>query len=57
MALSQLQLAYLHYLELSLTVLQNQRITAFVNLSLSLLKHEKVEKQLQQKRLIGMIHI
>ena len=57
MALSQMQLAYLHYLELSLTVLQNQRITAFVNLSLSLLKHEKVEKQLQQKRLIGMIHI
>ena len=32
MVLSQLQLAYLRYLELSLTVLQNYRITAFANL-------------------------
>ena len=32
MVLSQLQLAYLYYLELSLAVLQNYRITAFVNL-------------------------
>ena len=32
MALSQLQLAYLYYLDLSLTVLQNYGITAFVNL-------------------------
>ena len=32
MFLSKLQLAYLYYLELSLTVLQNYRITAFVNL-------------------------
>ena len=32
MSLSQLQLACLCYLELCLTVLQNYRITAFVNL-------------------------
>ena len=32
MVLSQLKRAYLYYLELSLTVLQNYRITAFVNL-------------------------
>ena len=32
MVLSQLQLAYLYYLELSLTVSQNYRITAFENL-------------------------
>ena len=31
MVLSQLQLAYLYYLELSLTVLQNYRITTFIN--------------------------
>ena len=32
MVLSQLHLAYLYYLELSVTVLQNCRTTAFVNL-------------------------
>ena len=32
MVLSQLQRAYLYYLELSLTALQNYRIAAFVNL-------------------------
>ena len=32
MVLSQLQLDYLYYLELSLAVLQNYRIAAFVNL-------------------------
>ena len=32
MVLSQLQLAYLYYLEPSLIVLLNYRITAFVNL-------------------------
>ena len=32
MVLSQLQLAYLYHIELSLTVLQNYRITAFANL-------------------------
>ena len=36
MLLSQLQLAYLYNLELSLTVLQNYRITVFVNLWLIL---------------------
>ena len=50
MVLSQLQLAYLYYLELSLTVLQNYRITAFVNLLLTPLKYQKVEKQQQQNR-------
>ena len=48
MVVSQLQLAYLYYLELSLTVLQNKRITAFVHLWLSSLKHLEVEKQQQQ---------
>ena len=42
MVLSQLILAYLHYLELSLTVLQNySRIKAFANLWLSPLKYQK----------------
>ena len=45
MVLSQLQLAYLYYLEPSLTVFQNYRITAFVNLWLTILKYQKVEKQ------------
>ena len=41
MILSQLILAYLHYLELSLTVLQNySRIKAFANLWLSPLKYQ-----------------
>ena len=46
MILSQLQLAYLYYLEPSLAVLQNYRITAFV-------KYQKVEKQKQQNRAIN----
>ena len=45
MVLSQLQIAYLYYLEVSLTVLQIYRITACVNLWLSPLKHQKVKKQ------------
>ena len=45
--LSQPQLAYLYYLEISLTVLQNYRITAFVNLSLTPLKYQRVKKQQQ----------
>ena len=48
MVLSQLQLACLSYFQLSLTALQNYRITAFVNLSLSLLKHQEMENQQQQ---------
>ena len=39
--LSQLQLAYLCYLELSLTVLQNYRMTALVNLGLIPLRYTK----------------
>ena len=50
MVLSQMQLAYLYYLEPSLPVLQNYRITAFVNLWLTPLKYQKVEKQQQQNR-------
>ena len=47
MALSQLQLAYLYCLELSLTVLQNYRIAAFVFLRSTPFKKQKVEKQQQ----------
>ena len=50
MIFSQLQLAYLYYIELSLTVFQNYRIIAFVNLGLTPLKYQKVEKQQQQNR-------
>ena len=50
MVLSQLQLAYLYYLVLSLRVLQNYRITAFANPSLTPLKDQNVEKQQQQNR-------
>ena len=54
MVLCQLQLAYLyHYLEISFTVLQNNRVPAFVNLGLSHLKHQEVEKQHQQNRYIN----
>ena len=49
MVLPRLQLAYLYYLELSLTVLQNYRITVFVNHLLTPLKYQKVGKQQQQK--------
>ena len=48
MVLSRQQLAYLYYLEISLTVLQNNKITAFVNLQLTPLKCQKVEKKQQQ---------
>ena len=48
--LSQPQLAYLYYLQLSLTILQNYRITAFVNLSLTSLRFQNVKKQQQQDR-------
>ena len=41
MVLFQLQLTYFYYLELMLTVLQNYRITVFVNPWLSPLKHKK----------------
>ena len=44
MVLSQLQITYLYYFELSLTVLKNNRIKAFVNLWLIPLKYHKVEK-------------
>ena len=47
MVLSQLPLAYL---DLSLTISQNYRITALVNLRLRILKHQKVGKQQQQSR-------
>ena len=50
MALSRPQLAYLYYLEISLTVSQNYRITAFLNLRLTPLKCQKVKKQQQQNR-------
>ena len=49
MVLSQLPLAYL-YLELSLTISQNYRITALVNLRLCILKHQEVGKQQQQSK-------
>ena len=49
MVLSRPQLAYLYYLEISLTVLQNYRITAFVNLRLTPLKCQKVKQQQQQQ--------
>ena len=43
MVLSQQQLGYLYYLELTLTALQSYRIIAFVNLLLTRLKYQKVE--------------
>ena len=43
------QLAYLYDLEISLTVLQNYRITAFVNLRFTPLKFQKVKKKQQHK--------
>ena len=49
MVLSQ-QLAYLSYPEISLTVLENNRNTAFVNLWLSPLKLQNMKKQQQQNR-------
>ena len=50
MVLSQLQLAYIYYLALFLTVLQNYRITALVYLWLTPLKYQNLEKQQQQNR-------
>ena len=50
MVFSELQLAYLSYLEFSLTVFQNYRITAFASFWLSPLKHQKVENQQQQQQ-------
>ena len=50
MVLSRPQLAYLYYLEISLTVLQNYRNTAFMNLRLTPLKCQKVKKQQEQNR-------
>ena len=50
MVLSRPQLAYLYYLEIYPTVLQNYRITAFANLRLTTLKCQKVKKQQQQNR-------
>ena len=49
MFLSQLKVAYF-YLELSRTVLQNYRITAFLNLWLTPPKYQGVGKQQQQNR-------
>ena len=45
------QLAYLHYLEISTTVVQNYRV--FVNLQLTPLKCQKVKKQQEQNRKIN----
>ena len=50
MVFSELQLAYLCYLEFSLTVFQNYRITAFPSFWLSPLKHQKVENQQQERQ-------
>ena len=47
--LSQPQLAYLYYLETSLTILQNCRITALVNLRLTPLECQKVTKNNNNK--------
>ena len=42
--LSRLQLAYLYYLEISTAVLQNYRMTAFVNLRLTPLERQNLKK-------------
>ena len=47
MVLSQPQLIYLYYFEISNKVLQNYKITAFVNLRLTPLKCQKEKKQQQ----------
>ena len=44
MVLSGLHLTYFYYLEISLTVLQNYRITAFVNFRLTSLNYQKVKE-------------
>ena len=48
MVLSRRQFAYLYYLEVYLTVLQNYRITAFFNPRLTPLKCQKMKQQQQQ---------
>ena len=53
MVLSQVKPSYLYYLELFLSVLQNYRIKAFLNLRLSPSKLQKVEKQQNQNRSIN----
>ena len=50
MVLSQLLLAYLYYLEISLIVLQT---TAIMNLQLTPVNCQKVKKQQQQNRKIN----
>ena len=52
MVLSRPQRVFLYYLEISLTVLQNYRITAFVNLRLTPLKEliKKIKQQQQENR-------
>ena len=50
MVLSRPQLTYLYYLEISFTVLQNYRITAFANLGLTPLNCQKVKQQQQQQQ-------
>ena len=45
MIFSELELDYLYYLEFSLTVFQNYRITAFESFWLSPLKRQKVENE------------
>ena len=49
MVLSRRQLAYLFYLEVFLTVLQNYTITAFANLRLTPLKCQKMKQQQQNR--------
>ena len=50
MVLSRPMLAFLYYLEISLTVSQNYRIAAFVSLRLTPLKYQKVKQQQQQQQ-------
>ena len=47
MVLSRPQLAYLYYFDISSKVLQNYKITTFVNLQLTPLKCQKEKKQQQ----------
>ena len=50
MIFSELELDYLYYLEFSLTVFQNYRITAFGSFWLSSLKRQKVENQQKKQQ-------
>ena len=47
---AELQLAYLCYIEFSLTFFQNYRITAFESFWFSPLKHQKAENQQQKQQ-------